>query len=114
LSSLSGIEIEETETFTRASKKLRKRFKNIDDDCDNFIQNIKVLDDLGIHLGNGVYKVRIANSDKKSGKSSGYRMISYLKLIDSKLYLLYIYDKSDLETVSEKEVDNLIKKTIIS
>jgi len=68
---------------------------------------------LGINLGQGVYKVRIANSDKKSGKSSGYRLISYLKLVDNRLYLMYIYDKSDFDTVSENTIDELIKKTIL-
>lgn len=114
MSSLVGFDIEETDTFAKAIKKLQKRFKSVEDDCDSFIQSIKTVDELGIHLGNGVYKVRIANSNKKSGKSSGYRMISYLKLIDKKLYLMYIYDKSDLDSVSEKEIDELIKKTIIS
>lgn len=68
---------------------------------------------MGINLGQGVYKVRIANSDKKSGKSSGYRLISYLKLVDNRLYLMYIYDKSDFDTVSENTIDELIKKTIL-
>ena len=113
MSSLLGVTIEETETFTKAIKQLQKRFKNIETDCEEFVQSIQTTENLGINLGNGVFKVRIANSDKKSGKSSGYRLISYLKLIDNKLYLMYIYDKSDFETVSEKQIDDLIKKTII-
>ncbi|MDX9796771.1 MAG: type II toxin-antitoxin system RelE/ParE family toxin [Arcobacteraceae bacterium] len=113
MSSLFGISVEETETFTKAIKKLQKRFKNIETDCDTFIQSIQTTQDLGINLGQGVYKVRIANSDKKSGKSSGYRLISYLKLVDNRLYLMYIYDKSDFDTVSENTIDELIKKTIL-
>lgn len=111
--SLSGVDIEETDTFAKAVKKLSKRFKNIGNGCDTFLDNINTTDDLGIHLGNNVYKVRIANSNKHSGKSSGYRLVSYLKLIDKKLYLMYIYDKSDFDTVSEKEIDTLVKKTIV-
>ncbi|MGE4420241.1 MAG: type II toxin-antitoxin system RelE/ParE family toxin [Sulfurimonas sp.] len=113
MSSLLGVIIEETETFAKAVKQLQKRFKNVETDCDEFVHNIKIIDNLGVNLGSGVYKVRIANSDKKSGKSSGYRLISYLKLIDNKLYLMYVYDKSDLGTVSEKQIDALIKKTIL-
>jgi len=63
---------------------------------------------LGVELGNGVYKVRIANGDKKSGKRGGYRVISYLKLIDNKLYLMYIYDKSDFSIVTQKQIDEFI------
>ena len=111
---LSGVSIEETETYAKSIKKLQKRFKHIETDCDNFIDSIQSTDDLGVDLGNGIYKVRIANSDKQSGKSTGYRLISYLKLVDKILYLMYIYDKSDMSTVSEKQVDRLIKKNILN
>ena len=110
---LVGVEVEETETFTRAVKKLQKRFKNIKTDCDKFIDEINTTDDLGIHLGEGIYKVRITNTNKNRGKSSGYRLISYLKLIDKKLYLMYVYDKSDIANISEKEIDTLVKKTTL-
>ena len=113
MNSLHGLVIEETETFAKAVKRLQKRFKNIEADCDEFVQSIQTTEHLGTNLGNGIFKVRIANRDKKSGKSAGYRLISYLKLIDNKLYLMYIYDKSDLDTVSEKQIDTLIKKTIL-
>ena len=113
MSSLLGVIIEETDTFAKSIKKLQKRFKNIETDCEEFLQSIQTTAHLGINLGNGIFKVRIANSDKQSGKSSGYRLISYLKLVDNKLYLMYIYDKSDLDTISEKQIDTLIKKTIL-
>jgi hypothetical protein len=58
-----------------------------------------------------IYKTRIANSDKHSGKSGGYRLISYLKLVDNELYLIYIYDKSDFENLSENKIDQLILDT---
>lgn len=106
---LTGVEIEETAVFTKAVKKLQKRFKNIKKDADSFIKSIQTIEDLGVNLGNEVYKVRLANSNKSSGKSSGYRLISYLKLIDSKLYLLYIYDKSDLDNITENRIDSFIK-----
>ena len=78
----------------------------------SFVNTIETIDDLGINLGSGVYKVRIANSDKNSGKSSGYRLISYLKLIDNELYLVFIYDKSEIENLTEKEIDTLILDSI--
>ena len=78
----------------------------------SFVNTIETIDDLDINLGSGVYKVRIANSDKNSGKSSGYRLISYLKLIDNELYLVFIYDKSEIENLTEKEIDTLILDSI--
>mgnify|MGYP000726949172 CR=1 FL=1 len=47
-------------------------------------------------------------SDKNAGKSGGYRLITYLKLIENELYLLFIYDKSDFENIDESEIDSLI------
>ena len=114
MSNLQNIEIEETETFSKALKKLQKRFKNIETDCDEFIQSLETTQQLGTSLGNGVYKVRLANSNKKSGKSAGYRLISYLKLIEGKLYLMYIYDKSDIDNISEKQIDNLFQKAALN
>ena len=109
---LSNIVIKDTETFNKSVKHLKKRFKNIENDCNNFINSIEYENDLGVHLGKGIYKVRIANSNKNSGKSGGYRLISYLKLIESELFLLYIYDKSDLENLSENEIDSLVVSSI--
>ena len=55
-----------------------------------------------------MFKVRVANSDKNKGKSAGYRLISYLAIIENELHLLYIYDKSKLVNITEKEVDELV------
>lgn len=109
---LYGVHIKDTETFNKAVKRLKKRFRTIEKDCQTFINSITTDEDLGIDLGNSVYKVRIPNSDKQSGKSGGYRLISYLKLIDNALYLMYIYDKSNLENISESEIDQLILSSI--
>jgi hypothetical protein len=59
-------------------------------------------------LGDNVYKIRLKNSDKQSGKSGGYRIITYLQVIDEKVYMVYIYDKSDIENLSENEIDSLV------
>ncbi len=52
MSSLLGVTIEETETFTKAIKQLQKRFKNIETDCEEFVQSIQTTEKLGINLGN--------------------------------------------------------------
>jgi hypothetical protein len=105
---LSGFCIESTATFDKAVKKLKKRFKKIEFDYNSFVNNITSTDDLGIHLGDNVYKIRLKNSDKQSGKSGGYRIITYLQVIDEKVYMVYIYDKSDIENLSENEIDSLV------
>lgn len=104
--------IKEQNLYLKSKKKLSKKFKNISYDIDNFLNNIQTKDDLGIELKSNVYKVRISNTNKHKGKSAGYRLISYLKVIDNELHLLYIYDKSSIENLTEKEIDTIILKQI--
>ncbi len=93
-------------------KRLSKNFKHINSDIDKFLNALTAKEDLGIELKSNIYKVRIANSDKNKGKSAGYRLISYLKIVNNELHLLYIYDKSSLENLTEKEIDTLILKQL--
>ena len=53
----------------------------------------------------------MAITSKNKGKRGGARVITHLlvRLEGETLYLLKIYDKSDLETISEKELENLLK-----
>jgi len=98
----------EQNLYKKAVKKLSKKYSNILDDVDEFLNSIKTKEDLGIELKLNVYKVRIKNSNKNRSKSGGYRLISYLKIVDNELHLLYIYDKSQIVNLTEKEIDNLI------
>ena len=102
----------EQELYLKALKKLSKKYKNIENDIEDFLLNLSSLNDLGIELKNNVYKVRIANSNKNKGKSAGYRLISYVKITESEIHLIYIYDKSSLENISEKEIDTLLLKQL--
>ncbi len=102
----------EQELYLKALKKLSKKYKNIESDIENFLLNIRSIEDLGIELKNNVYKVRIANSNKNKGKSAGYRLISYIKITNNELHLIYVYDKGSLVNISEKELDTLLIKQL--
>jgi len=102
----------EQELYKKSLKKLSKIYKNIDLDIEDFLKSIKTKEDLGIELKSNIFKVRIANRDKNKGKSAGYRLISYLAVIENELHLLYIYDKSRLANVTEKDIDKLITSKI--
>ncbi|WP_307726854.1 type II toxin-antitoxin system RelE/ParE family toxin [Parapedobacter pyrenivorans] len=62
----------------------------------------------GTPLGNDCYKIRLAFASKGKGKSGGARLISCVKIIDSKVYLLTIYDKSEKDSVSDKALNELL------
>jgi len=104
----------EKRLYIKSFRKLSKHYKNIQKDVDGFLDDISTQEDLGVELKSNVFKARIANSDKNKGKSAGYRLITYLRVVKNELQLLYIYDKSKLENLTEKEIDNIILKQIES
>ena len=106
------LQIVEKRLYKKSFKKLSKEYKNISKDVDSFLHSIHSRDDLGIEIKSNVFKVRIKNSDKNRGKSAGYRLISYLAIVENQLHLLYIYDKSKIENLTENEIDKLIIEQI--
>lgn len=64
----------------------------------------------GIHLGGNFYKIRIAISSKGKGKSGGARVITYVKIIENTIYLTSIYDKSEKNSITDKEIEQLIRE----
>lgn len=43
-------------------------------------------------------------------KSGGARVISYLIASDNEVYLVFIYDKSQLENIAKEQIFELVKK----
>ncbi len=109
----NGFDVYEGERFAKELKRLSKKYKNIKKDCKVFVDSIKDESSLGVDMGGGLYKARIANSDKNKGKSAGYRLISYIKVTESEIWLVHIYDKSELENITENKLDEIIKKLFL-
>jgi len=67
------------------------------------------LEGLSLREGTAAYKVRVANSSTKIGKSNGFRIIYYV-VIDEKIYLLSIYSKKDnVRIPNDKQIELMIK-----
>lgn len=109
----SSKSLRQTPTYTKAAKRLSKRYRHFEETIETFLEGLASVDDLGIPLGNGLYKARIPNRDKKSGKSGGFRLISYFKFQDDRLVLVYVYDKSDMGSVTEQEMDELVRDFLL-
>ena len=107
-----NLSVLKTDYFNKIVKNLSKRYRNIEYDIDYFIDNIESIEYLGTAIGKHIYKTRIKNSDNKKGKSGGYRIISYLRLVDKELTLIYIYSKSDYDNIDEKLIDKLVLDTL--
>jgi len=98
-----------TPLFERELKRLSKRHVSIKSDLTKLI--VKLLENpaLGESLGNNCYKVRMAISSKKKGKSGGARIVTYLKIVREEIFLISIYDKTDSDTISDNEIIDRIK-----
>jgi len=51
---------------------------------------------------------QVSIASKGKGKSGGARIITHLLVLEKVIYLVSIYDKSEIETLSEKELNQLL------
>jgi len=98
-----------TPEFKKQFKRLYKKYPSLKDDLTNLIQTLRQKPESGIYLGFNLYKIRLAISSKGKGKSGGARIITYLVTEHKEIYLVYIYDKSQLENITKEQLAALLK-----
>lgn len=104
--------IELTDNFKNEAKKLIKKYASLRTEIIELGKELAENPTFGTSLGNDVYKIRLAIASKNKGKSGGARIISFVKIIDETVYLLSIYNKGDKDSISDKEIEELIKNYI--
>ena len=104
--------IELTDNFKNEAKKLIKKYASLRTEIIELGKELAENPTSGTPLGNDVYKIRLAIASKNKGKSGGARIISFVKIIDETVYLLSIYNKGDKDSISDKEIEELIKNYI--
>lgn len=98
-----------TEGFKKHAKRIAKKYPSLKSDLCKLIDSLKENPIQGKPLGKDCYKVRMAITSKGRGKSGGSRVITCIKVVDQDAYLLTIYDKSVKKSISDKELDDLLK-----
>jgi len=98
-----------TPDFKTLFKKLLKKYPSLKSDLNDLIEVLSENPETGISLGHGVYKIRMAISSKGKGKSAGARVITFIVTDDKEVYLVHIYDKSQLENITKQQVFELLK-----
>jgi mRNA-degrading endonuclease RelE of RelBE toxin-antitoxin system len=96
-------------SFNRDLKSLSKKHRSISKDYENFLDELEENPKLGVEIIENCFKIRMAISSKGKGKSGGARVITYVYIQNETVYLLSIYDKSDDDTISDKDIRDLIK-----
>ena len=98
--------------FVRNMKRLAKKYKSFLSDLARFRKDLIENPAMGVDLGNGVRKIRMAVKSKGKGKSGGVKVITFNVIIsetDTEITLLTVYDKSEKETISDKEIEILLR-----
>ena len=101
--------------FEKELKRLAKKYKSLKrlkSDFATFLQELRENPNEGAQLGHGLRKVRMSIASKGKGKSGGARVITLTAIVDvesTEIGLLYVYDKSERESITDKEIQKIIK-----
>jgi hypothetical protein len=95
--------------FEKELKRLAKKYSSLKLEYKQLLGLLKDKPQLGASLGNNCYKIRLAISSKGKGKSGGARVLTYVHISQTTVYLLTIFDKSEQENIDDKELEELLK-----
>ncbi|MFY8022160.1 MAG: type II toxin-antitoxin system RelE/ParE family toxin [Bacteroidia bacterium] len=97
-----------TNRFEKELKRLANKFPILKNEYAELISNIEENPESDTFIGNNCYKIRLAISSKRKGKSGGARVITYLYVITETVYLLTIYDKGEKADLKPNELKDMI------
>ena len=102
--------------FKREFRRLLKKHRSLVEHYEALKADLRENPLQGADLGNGLRKVRMAIRSKGKGKSGGARVITYVEAItaekDGALTFLYIYDKSERNTIADCELAALLEELV--
>lgn len=107
-----SFDIKTLSEFEKELKRLSKKYASLKLDYQNLLESLLENPQQGTPLGKDLYKIRMSITGKGQGKSGGARVITCVKVVKETIFLVAIYDKSDLEIISDKELSQRLKGII--
>jgi len=95
--------------FDRQAKRLTRKYTSFKKELSELFNSLENDPTQGIELGNDCYKIRVAIKSKGKGKSGGARAITHVIAVREHVYLLTVFDKSEKDNISDKELQELLK-----
>jgi hypothetical protein len=95
--------------FDNQLKRLAKKYPSLKNEFAELLESLELEPEQGTKLGNNCYKIRIAIASKGKGKSGGARVITNFVIAEETVFLISIYDKSEKENLTDKELEELLK-----
>lgn len=116
------------EEFKRDAKKLVKKYRSLKQELADFQVQLQENPRMGTLITENTYKVRLAVKSKGKGKRGGLRVLTYVVELrweveegessseETTVFLLTLYDKSDMENISDAALTELVEtaKIILS
>lgn len=97
--------------FEKQLKRLVKKYPSLRAEYVSLLKQLNEHPQSGTSIGNHCYKIRLAITSKGKGKSGGARVITYLQVVNSTVYLVSIYDKSEQSNISDSDISDIIKNS---
>jgi mRNA-degrading endonuclease RelE of RelBE toxin-antitoxin system len=105
--------------FKRDAKKLLKKYASLKEELAILQEQLLENPRMGTHIQENTYKIRLAVKSKGKGKSGGMRIITHVIEVEIQVsenekeqnftvFLLTIYDKSEMENITDTDLQNLI------
>ncbi len=104
--------VELSGNFKKEAKRLIKKYPSLKKELSVLFSELEENPTFGIPLGNDVFKIRLAIASKNKGKSGGARVLSFVKVTKTSVLLFSIYSKGEVDSLSDKEIKELIKAYI--
>lgn len=95
--------------FEKQARKLIKKYASLKTELLKLINELKENPEQGTAIGKSCFKIRIAIASKGKGKRGGARIITNIVISETTVYLLSIYDKSEKENLTDKELEELLQ-----
>ena len=97
------------ERFRKEAKRLIRKYPSLKKELFELNSLLISTPFSGAPLGNNTYKIRISIKSKGGGKSGGGRVITYIVSENKEVYLLTIYDKSEMESINTSTLRKIIR-----
>ena len=94
--------------FEKQAKRLFKKFPSLKKEIQLLAELLKENPTSGTSLGKNCFKIRLSISSKGKGKRGGARIITNVVVIEETVYLLSIYDKSEIDNITDEELNWLL------
>ena len=95
--------------FEKSLKRLSKKYPSLKSDYLAFLRELEKNPTMGDEIFPNCRKARVAIKSKGKGKSGGARVVFYFEIVEDKIILLFIYDKSEMENVQTAFIEQILQ-----